>query len=183
MRERCFKIDIAFAKLQTPSKFRVSIESRRTRRVILSFCFPEQRLLMWQTSPLASRRRNRYQEDTQQGLRVRHLVVTVRPTCCMGPRIIFFLFLFGRQSTRTVVSILGKGRRDNRIYKSRNFHIPVYLDREYARSCTRTWDPRGDNPTRMLSCQNTSYILWKLHSETIFRRNISQCARSDEAVW
>lgn len=138
MRERCFKIDIAFAKLQTPSKFRVSIESRRTRRVILSFCFPEQRLLMWQTSPLASRRRNRYQEDTQQGLRVRHLVVTVRPTCCMGPRIIFFLFLFGRQSTRTVVSILGKGRRDNRIYKSRNFHIPVYLDREYARSCTRT---------------------------------------------
>lgn len=69
-------------------------------------------------------------------------------------------------SVQTVV-LKQNEKSDNVIYKPRNFHIPVYLDREYMRSYTQT---DTDDSTRILSHQkiwiifyrNYMYILIKL---------------------
>jgi len=48
-------------------------------------------------------------------------------------------------------------KSNNRIYKPRNFHIPVYLDREYMRSYTQT-DILADNSEDIILPENMNFI-------------------------
>ena len=66
-------------------------------------------------------------------------------------------------------------KSNNRIYKPRNFHIPVYLDREYMRSYTQT-DILADDSTRILYIVKKyefyrNYIMY-IEPLFIFSRNI-----------